>query len=429
MEQELLFGKYRIVRLISNGSGGEVFLAEHRILGEQRIMKRLYKNRPFYKERLGEAHILKRLHHKSIPCIYDIEEDETASYIIEQNMGGTSLNEILIGQTCLPTSVILHYSIQLCEIIEYLHNEGILYLDIKPENILINDDRIYLVDFGAAIRKKEEQNVIFGTVGFAAPEQYQGAAEERSDVYGIGRMIGMMLEKGKKKSKELYRIYEQCVQPVPEKRFERVSDLRICLEFLLKGKKEKKRDGRNDIPRYVGVIGVHDGADTAAVCTLLAGYFSEREKGRIACIDLSGQFVFFKLYESLYGKRAQEEFILRGVHYITGATPAVIGDCVANGYAGIIINFGVSLELFREEFYRCDCRFAVGDLYPWRICDWESLAKGLSKTVLQSGITALVRGGSSGEMPVHVWKTVYLPVFREVLYADRKTERFFRKLF
>ena len=67
-----MFGKYRILQLLANGSGGEVFLAEHKVLGEKRIIKRLYKKRPFYRERLREAHILKQLHHAAIPCIYDI---------------------------------------------------------------------------------------------------------------------------------------------------------------------------------------------------------------------------------------------------------------------------------------------------------------------------------------------------------------------
>lgn len=95
MEEELLFGKYRILKLLANGSGGEVFLAEHRGLGERRIMKRLFKNRPFYKERLEEAHTLRLLHHAAIPVIYDIEEDKDASYIIEEDMGGETLLSLI----------------------------------------------------------------------------------------------------------------------------------------------------------------------------------------------------------------------------------------------------------------------------------------------------------------------------------------------
>ena len=183
MEEELLFGKYRILRILANGSGGEVFLAEHRVLKERRVIKCLYKNRPFYEERRKEAHILKQLHHAAIPCIYDIEEDERATYIIEEDMEGESLNEILFRQKSLPVSFILFYSIRLCEIIEYLHREGILYLDLKPENIIICGDQLSLIDFGGAMQSEGRASVSFGTQGFAAPEQYRGEVQERTDVY------------------------------------------------------------------------------------------------------------------------------------------------------------------------------------------------------------------------------------------------------
>ena len=426
MEEELLFGKYRILRLLANGSGGEVFLTEHKVLGERRIIKRLYKKRPFYRERLREAHILKQLHHAAIPCIYDIEEDDSASYIIEEDMGGEPLNEVLIRQKCLPTSFISHYSIQLCEIIEYLHKEGILYLDIKPENLMISGDKLALIDFGGAMKKEGDQRVLFGTDGYAAPEQYLGRSSEQSDVYGIGRVMGVMLGQGNKNGKKLLGIYKRCVQPSPEKRYRSVSELKQDLEHLCYGKKKQTKRGRRNHLRYVGVMGVHEGADTAAFCTLLAGYFSEREKGRIACIDVSGCKVFYGLYESLYGKEMPEprEFVLRGIHYVTGDVPSVIGACAAMEYAVLVIHFGTFSEGYRDEFFRCDSRFVLGDLYPWRIRFWERFGEKLPKEVLQQGITALIGGGEAEAMPLHIRKVRYLPAIRDVLYADRKTERF-----
>lgn len=426
MEEELLFGKYRILKLLANGSGGEVFLTEHKVLGKRRIIKRLYKKRPFYRERLREAHILKQLHHAAIPCIYDIEEDESASYIIEEDMGGEPLKEVLIRQKCLPTSFISHYSIQLCEIIEYLHREGILYLDVKPENLMICGDRLALIDFGGAMKKEGEQRVLFGTDGYAAPEQYLGQGSERSDVYGIGCVMGVMLGQGNQNRKELLRIYKRCVQPSPDKRYRSVSELKEDLERLCcSRKKQTKRERRKPL-RYVGVTGVHEGADTAAFCTLLAGYFNEREKGRIACIDVSGRKVFYGLYESWHGKGKPEpyEFVLRGIHYITGNVSSVIGDSAAKDFAVLVINFGTFSAAYRDEFFRCDSRFVLGDLYPWRIPNWERFGEKLPQEVLQQGVTALIRGGVAEAMPLRMRKVRYLPVIRDILYTDRKTERF-----
>ncbi|MCH5272470.1 MAG: serine/threonine protein kinase [Lachnospiraceae bacterium] len=436
MQEELLFGKYRILRLLANGSGGEVFLAEHKVLGERRVIKRLCKKRPFYRERLKEAHILKQLRHAAIPCIYDIEEDDDASYIIEEDMGGEPLNEVLIRQKCLPTSFISHYSIQLCEIIEYLHRKGILYLDVKPENLMINGDRLSLIDFGGATDKQGPQRVVFGTDGFAAPEQYRGEAREYSDVYGIGCIIGVMLGKGKKKGKELNEIYQRCVRPLPSERYQSVSELKEDLQRLCYGKQKaggnaKKAGAKENGTYCIGVTGVHEGTDTAAVCTLLAGHFSEKEKGRIACIDLSGRFVFQKLFKSLFGgkKEIPEEFTLRGIRYVTGDSPSVIGSCAAQGFSVLVINFGSCFERFENEFFRCGSRFVLGDLYPWRLCDWEEFLNRLPKELLRHGVTALVAGGEAEEIPLRLHKVLYLPPLRDVLYPDPKTEEFIRKLF
>lgn len=430
MEEELLFGKYRIVRLLANGSGGEVFLTEHKRLGERRIIKRLYKRRPFYRERLREAHILKQLQHAAIPSIYDIEEDETASYIIEEDMGGEPLNEVLSRQKCLPTSFISYYSIQLCEIIEYLHGKGILYLDIKPDNLMISGDRLALIDFGGAMKKEGDERVLFGTDGYAAPEQYLGQGSERSDVYGIGRVIGVMLGQGNKRGKELMKIYSRCVQPSPEKRYRSVTELREALERLDHGRKRPAKQGGCSRFRYVGVTGVHEGVDTAAFCTVLAGYFRGREKGRIACLDVSGRRVFYGLYESLYGREQPDrhEFVLQGVHYVSGEVPTVIGACAAREFTVLVINFGSFSTKVQDEFFRCDCRFVLGDLYPWRIPFWEQLEKLLPEEVLRHGITALIGGGEAENMPLRIRRVHYLPAMRDVLAADRKTERFLSKV-
>jgi len=431
MEEEVLFGKYRILQLIANGSGGEVFLAEHKVLGEKRIIKRLYKKRPFYRERLREAHILKQLHHVAIPCIYDIEEDATASYIIEEDMGGEPLSEVLAGQKCLSTSFISHYSIQLCEIIEYLHEKGILYLDIKPENLMVKDDTLSLIDFGGAMEQEDSRRVLFGTDGYAAPEQYQGQAGEQSDVYGIGRIIGLMMGQGNKKDRELREIYERCVRQIPSERYGSVAKLREALVAVGKSKRKQRRKKASEATLYIGIAAAHEGADTAAISTLFATQLNERESGRIAVVDLSGQHVLQNLYESLHGTRRSvpEKFVLHGITYMAGQSEMVIGRCAAMGFRVVILNFGTNLKRYSGEFFRCGRRFLAGDLYPWRLRDWERFSEEFPENVLQNGITALIFGGEKADMPLPVKQVVYVPSLRDVLYAERGTERFFRRLF
>ncbi len=430
MEEEFLFGKYRILKLLANGSGGEVFLAEHKILGERRIVKRLLKNRPFYEERKREAHTLKLLHHAAIPRIYDIEEDETACYIIEEDMGGETLYDFLFRQKCLPTSFISHYSIQLCEIIEYLHRNGILYLDVKPENIMVRGDRLALIDFGGAIKKTEYPEVVFGTQGYAAPEQYQGMAEESSDIYGIGRVIGVMLGTGGKGRKELQRIYERCVQENPAKRYQTVSALKEELQRAVGGVQKSLHRKQRNAPGYIGVAGVYEGAESGALCTLLAAHFKEREKGRIACIDLSGQHIFEQLYESLFGndKTIPDYFWLQEVCYVTEGNESVISTYGAKGYTTVILHFGVLKEAFISEFLRCDSRFVLGAMYPWRLQDWKALSVCLNDRKIQHEITAVLTGGEKEMLPMRFGKVIELPFIGDVLLPDRTAEKALRTI-
>lgn len=422
---ELLFGKYRMIRLLANGSGGEVFLTEHKILGERRIIKRLRNNRPFYEERKKEAQMLKQLHHAAIPRIYDIEEDDTGCYIIEEDMGGETLSDFLSRQKCLPTSFISYYSIQLCEIIEYLHQNGILYLDIKPENIMINGDKLSLIDFGGAVRMSEPARVVFGTKGYAAPEQYRGSVGEYSDVFGIGCVLGVMLGNDGNERKEIQRIQERCVHPIAAKRYPSV---RAVKEELLNcsGKKKSgksKREIRDS--KFIGVIDVHEGGEGVAWCTLLSAYINERKKGRIACIDLSGRQVFERLYEGLFGtdKMVPEEYVLWDVCYVPDGTAATIGTYAAKGYTTLVLYFGQEAETYRTEFLRCDYRFAYGTVFPWRFEEWRKLGELLSETDVAREITAILAGGEKQLLPIRIKKVIELPFITDPLYANRKTEK------
>lgn len=431
MEQELLFGKYRILELLANGGGGEVFLAEHRVLGERRIIKRLLKSRPFYEERKKEAHTLKQLHHVSIPRIYDIEEDDTACYIIEEDMGGETLSDFLFRQKCLPTSLISHYSIQLCDIIEYLHQHGILYLDVKPENIIVRDDTLALIDFGGALQNANRGSMVFGTQGYAAPEQQNGFPEERSDVYGIGCVLGVLLGGETKGRKALVQIYEKCVRSVPARRYPSVSALKAELQRVYFGERRKRRRNMRFVPKYIGVIDIHEGAEGGAFCTLLASHLNDREKGRVVCIDLSGCYLFGQLYESLFGKykKIPDSFMLQGVCYVTEGDASDIGKYVARGYSAIVLYLGVGNEALFDEFLRCDSRFALGALFPWRLSAWQAFSERLNDKKIHRSVTAVITGGEKEMLPIRYERVIGLPYVEDVFRGNRQTEKLLCSLF
>ncbi len=246
MQQEIWFQKYRIIKLLGRGGTAEVYLAEHIKLNSFRAIKCISNTHPSYEHQLREAQILKNLKHSCIPIIYDIEEDEDGSYIVEQYLEGETLKSYVEAAGTLGSDIVIRFALQLCDLIRYLHQieRPILYLDLKPENIIVTGETLKLIDFGSAMYLDEAEagQDIFGTKGYAAPELYRsGEIDERSDVYGIGVLLhymvtGKPLTDGRKStenidrntdcSKKLKKIIDRCLKYNPSQRFATVTGLR-----------------------------------------------------------------------------------------------------------------------------------------------------------------------------------------------------------
>lgn len=176
-----------------------MYLAEHLKLKQYRALKCIPKSLAPIDSQYLEASLLKNLRHPGIPMVYDIEEDEQYFYIVEEYIQGESLSAFVQKSGNIPQETVLAFGIQLCGIIEYLHNQKpnpILYLDIKPEHIILCGKQLKLIDFGISSFLKENGNIFqsCGTRGFAAPEQYTGRGlNTQTDIFGIGAVLYYML--------------------------------------------------------------------------------------------------------------------------------------------------------------------------------------------------------------------------------------------
>ncbi|QSJ16142.1 serine/threonine protein kinase [Nostoc sp. UHCC 0702] len=145
-----------------------------------------------------EAQILKQLHHPRIPQYLDYFciDDRTLWFgLVQEYIPGESLKEKLTVGTRVNEKQAKKIAAEVLKILTYLHelNPTVLHRDIKPSNLILSEDnRIYLVDFGAVQDKAAKEGVTFtivGTYGYAPMEQFGGRAVPASDLYALGATL------------------------------------------------------------------------------------------------------------------------------------------------------------------------------------------------------------------------------------------------
>lgn len=143
-----------------------------------------------------EAQLLSRIKHPSIPAIHDYFSDDGGHYLVMDFIAGQTLEHVLAsrGAPGLPVQEVTRWGEQLCEVLDYLHNQHppLIFRDLKPANIMVEPGgRIKLIDFGIARLLDADcsagtLHTTIGTPGYCPPEQYQGIVTPQSDIYGIG---------------------------------------------------------------------------------------------------------------------------------------------------------------------------------------------------------------------------------------------------
>ena len=166
---------------------------------------------------------------------------------------------------------ILKTGIALSGILCYLHaqNPPVFYRDLKPDNVMITErGEIYLVDFGAAGTEETGVEVRYGTRGYAAPEQYDGKCDARSDLYALGALLAAMAKHAKKRQKRgLWRVMEKCMQKKPEERYASAGEVKKALRRL-----ERKQKGRKTL-RIFAVFAFLTGGAAAVASRMPWGQF------------------------------------------------------------------------------------------------------------------------------------------------------------
>lgn len=234
--------KYFLQKEIGHGCTCKVFLAEHVRLHHNCVIKRISKEQGTCDIFLREAEFLRNLGNLYNPVLYDVDEDENYCYLIEEYITGESLKDLKQNHGFIPQERIVDIAIQICQAVNWLHSRKpypVLFLDLKPEHVVLTARGLKLLDFGSAMYLRENCIIgkVMGTPGFAAPELIGGeAVDEQADVYSIGAvlywlMCGKVIENdfsGSKiagYSKSLTQVVVKCVQKERKYRYSSVEQI------------------------------------------------------------------------------------------------------------------------------------------------------------------------------------------------------------
>ncbi len=201
---------YEIQKEIGRGGMGLVYLAIDKRLDRKVAIKVLslsqsesteLSNEEVVKRFQREAKAIAKLTHPNIVSIYDIGDEDGLYYMVMEFLEGSSLGNILKYKDKVSPSLVINIGIQICNALQYAHENGVTHRDIKPENIMLSQKGIAkLTDFGIAQLSKDQAKLtqagsMLGSIMYISPEQLHNAAnvDSRADIYSLGMTMYEML--------------------------------------------------------------------------------------------------------------------------------------------------------------------------------------------------------------------------------------------
>ena len=195
--------RYEIIKSIGEGGMANVYLANDKILDRKVAVKvlrgDLSSDDKFIRRFQREALSVSNLSHPNIVEVYDVGEEDGEYYIVMEYIEGKTLKQLLKKRESLTLTEVIDIMTQLTDGISHAHESYIIHRDIKPQNIMIQDDgRIKITDFGIAMALNATQltqtNSVMGSVHYLPPEQASGkGATVKSDIYSMGILMYELL--------------------------------------------------------------------------------------------------------------------------------------------------------------------------------------------------------------------------------------------
>jgi eukaryotic-like serine/threonine-protein kinase len=199
----MLSGRYRLEAKLGSGGMSTVYLARDETLDRAVAVKVMHREMSEQADQLErfrqEARAVAKLSHPNIVSVIDAGEDGGYPYIVFEYVEGETLKQRVARVGALDIQEAIAYAIEIARGLSVAHARNLVHRDIKPQNVLIDDEgRAKLTDFGIS-RQLEQDGMtatgrVLGTTDYVAPEQAMGrGVDPRSDIYSLGVVLYEML--------------------------------------------------------------------------------------------------------------------------------------------------------------------------------------------------------------------------------------------
>jgi len=253
---DMVADQYEIKGCVAHGGLGWVYLAvDHNVNERPVVLKGLVHSGDAEAQAIAmaERQFLAEVAHPSIVKIFNFVEHpdshgEPVGYIVMEYVGGKSLREPR-GEK-LPVSEAIAYMLEILPALGYLHSIGLCYNDLKPENIMVTEEQLKLIDLGA-VSRINSFGYLYGTPGYQAPEIVRTGPTVASDIYTVGRTLAALTlklrtRKGRyvdglpeddpvlKRYDSFARLLRRAIDPDPRRRFGSAEEMSAQLLGVLR---------------------------------------------------------------------------------------------------------------------------------------------------------------------------------------------------
>jgi serine/threonine-protein kinase PknG len=251
---DIVADKYEIKGTLAFGGLGWIYLALDTVLTRWVTLKGLLNSKDprMLEVAVREREYLAAVKHPNIVGIYDFITHESQGFIVMEYVNGKTLMSLRKERGGpLPVAEAISYIAEILPAFGYLDDMGLVYCDFKPENVMVEEETVKLIDMGAVRRVDDTGGDVYGSKGYTAPEASDNPTP-LSDLYSVARALAVLVAsfdfQGKyehslpppdevdvfKQHESLHRFLLKATRQKPEERFQTASEMADQLVGVLR---------------------------------------------------------------------------------------------------------------------------------------------------------------------------------------------------